>query len=128
MLQGLLLNTYRALMLDEDEAVYDVLARSVDGEFLSDIYLQNREALRLDDSDAALSLVNRLDVRSIESMKLGADGATTLVAEWDVYGAVFHWDHIHFRCNTYKAELTLVPVDGYWKLTRLQLLDGKRVI
>jgi hypothetical protein len=127
-LRGLLLNTYRAFMLDQDEEVYDVLARSVAGEFLNEVYLQNREALSPDNSEDAMSLVNRLDVRSIESLSRAKDGTITLVAEWDVYGSVLHWDHIHFRCNAYKAELRLVPMDGYWKLTRLQLLDGKRVI
>ena len=42
-LQGLMLNTYRAFMLQRDEDVYDALARSVAGEFLSEVYLQNRE-------------------------------------------------------------------------------------
>jgi len=127
-LGGLMLNTYRALMLDDDEETYDILARSVAGEFLNDIYLQNREALRMDAEDAALSLVNRLDVTAVESLERGPDGGVSMIVEWDVYGLVYHWEHVHFRCNTYRAELTIVPMDGYWKLTRLQLLDGKRVI
>jgi hypothetical protein len=126
--RGLMLNTYRAFMLEDDEQVYDVLARGVDGEFLQDVYLQNREALRMDRDDAALSLVDRLDVKSIESMERAGDGAITIVASWDVYGSVFHWEHVHFRCNAYRAELTIVPADGYWKLTDLQLLDQERVI
>jgi hypothetical protein len=127
-LQGLMLNTYRAFIMDNDEEIYDVLARSVDGEFLSDVYLQNKEALRIDATDEALSIVDRLDVKSIESMKRLKNGAIAIVANWDVYGSVFHWGHIHFRCNTYKAELTIVPKDNYWKLTSLQLLDEERVI
>jgi hypothetical protein len=127
-LRGLMLNTYRAFMLNDDEAIYDVLARSVSGEFLSEVYLQNREALRLDDTDAALSLIDRLDIKSIESKKRLKNGAIAIVASWDVYGSVFHWGHIHYRCNTYKAELTIVPAAGYWKLTGLQLLDEERVI
>jgi hypothetical protein len=127
-LQGLMLNTYRAFMLDDDEETYDVLARSVDGEFLSEVYLQNREALRIDPSDAALSLIDRLDVKSIESKTRLENGAIAIVANWDVYGSVLHWGHIHFRCNTYKAVLTIVPAEDYWKLTRVQLLDEQRVI
>ena len=127
-LRGLMLNTYRAFMLEKDEDVYDVLARSVAGEFLSEVYLQNREALRMDDTEGARSIVDRLDVKSIESMKRLPNGALTIVADWDVYGSVRHWDHIHFRCNTYRAELTIVPTGDYWKLTRVQLLEEKRVI
>jgi hypothetical protein len=123
-----MLNTYRAFILDRDEDIYDVLARSVAGEFLSEVYLQNKEALRIDATDGAVSIVDRLDVKSIRSMKRLKDGGIAIVANWDVYGSVFHRGHIHFRCNTYKAELTIVPTDNYWKLTRVQLLDEERVI
>jgi hypothetical protein len=127
-LRGLMLNTYRAFMLDKDEEIYDVLARSVSGEFLSEVYLQNREALRIDSADGAVSIINRLDVKSIKSMKRLKNGAIAIVVNWDVYGSVRHWKHIHFRCNTYEADLTIVPTDNYWKLTRVQLLDEERVI
>jgi hypothetical protein len=127
-LRGLMLNTYRAFMLEDEEAVYDILARSVEGEYLSEVYLESREALRFDATDAALSIVDRLDVKSIESMERSKDGGVTIVASWEVYGSVFHWGHIHFRCNAYRAQVTIVPADGYWKLTGMQLLDQERVI
>jgi hypothetical protein len=127
-LRGLMLNTYRAFILDKDEEIYDVLARSVAGEFLSKVYLQNKEALRIDATDGADSIIDRLDVKSIESIKRLKNGVIAIVANWDVYGSVRHRNHIHFRCNTYKAELTIVPTDNYWKITRMQLLDEERVI
>ena len=127
-LRGLMLNTYRAFMLDDEQDVYDVLARSVGGEYLSEVYLESREALRIDATDAAISIIDRLDVTSIESKRRSKDGAVTIVAHWEVYGSVFHWGHIHFRCNAYRAQVTIVPADGYWKLTGLQLLDQERVI
>jgi hypothetical protein len=127
-LRGLMLNTYRAFILEKDEDIYDVLARSVAGEFLNEVYLQNKETLRFADAEEAASIVDRLDVKSIESMKRLKSGAITMVANWDVYGSVRHWNHIHFRCNTYTAELTIIPTDNYWKLTRMQLLDEERVI
>jgi hypothetical protein len=115
-------------MLDKDEEIYDVLARSVAGEFLNEVYLQNKEALRIDAAEGALSIIDRLDVKSIESMQRLKNGAIAIVANWDVYGSVLHWDHIHFRCNTYRAELTIAPADDYWKLTRVVLLDEERVV
>jgi hypothetical protein len=127
-LQGLMLNTYRAFMLDKDEDIYDVLARSVAGEYLSEVYLQNREAMRIDATGGADSIVDRLDVKSIESMRRLKGGAIAIIANWDVYGSVRHWNHIHFRCNTYKANLTIAPADNYWKLTDVQLLEEERVI
>jgi hypothetical protein len=127
-LRGLMLNTYRAFMLDDDEETYAVLARSVDGEFLGEVYLQNREALRIDPTDAALSIIDRLDIKSIESKTRLRNGAVAIVAKWDVYGSVLHWDHIHFRCNTYKANITIVPRDNYWKLSSVEVLEEERVI
>jgi hypothetical protein len=123
-----MLNTYRAFMLDKDGEIYDVLARSVAGEFLSEVYLQNREAMRIEATEGAVSIIDRLDVKSIDSMKRLKNGAIAIVASWDVYGSVRHWNHIHFRCNTYKAELAIVPTKNYWKLTSVQLLDEERVI
>ena len=127
-LRGLMLNTYRAFILDKDEEIYDVLARSVAGEYLSEVYLQNKVAMRLDATDGSMSIIDRLDVKSIDSMKHSKNGAIAMVANWDVYGSVRHSNHVHFRCNTYKAELTIAPMDNYWKLTGVQLLDEKRVI
>lgn len=75
-----------------------------------------------------MSIIDRLDVKSIESMRRLKGGSTAIVTNWDVYGSVRHSGHIHFRCNTYRAELTIVPTDNYWKLTRVQLLDEERVI
>jgi hypothetical protein len=127
-LRGLMLNTYRAFMLDKDDEIYDVLARSVAGEFLTEVYLQNREAMKIDDTRGTSSYIDRLDVKSIESMRRLPDRGIAMVANWDVYGSVRHWNHIHFRCNTYRADLAITPADNYWKLTRVQLLDEERVI
>ena len=127
-LQGLMLNTYRAFMLDEDEDIYDVLARSVSGEFLSEVYLENREAMRMEGSEGASTLIGRLDIKSIESMRPLKDDSIAIVATWDVYGTVSHLGHVHYRCNTYRAELTMVPTEDYWKLTSFQLLDEERII
>ena len=127
-LRGLILNTYRAFVLDKDEEVCDVLARSVAGDFLSEVYLKNKEALRMDATDGTVGIVDRLDVKSIESMKSLENGAIAIIANRDVYGSVRDRNHIHFRCNTCTAELTVVATDHYWKLTRVQLIDEKRVI
>ena len=124
----LMLNTCRAFMLDRDKEISDVLARSVAGELLSEVYLQNREALRMDATDGTVSIVDRLDVKSIESMRPLQGASIFMIANSDIYGSVPHVGHIHFRCNTYTAELTMVRADNYWKLTRVELLDEERVI
>jgi hypothetical protein len=72
--------------------------------------------------------VDRLDIKSVDAMKRLGDDGIAVVASWDVYGSVSHLGHVHYRCNTYRAELTMVPTEVYWKLTSFQLLDEERVI
>jgi hypothetical protein len=127
-LQGLMLNTYRAFMLQRDEDIYDTLARSVSGEFLSDVYLQNRENMRMRDSDGAMAIIHQLDIKSIDSMVQKKDGSIGIVANWDVYGSVHHKKHVHYRCNIYTAEVIIKPTENYWKLVKIQLLDEQRVL
>jgi hypothetical protein len=127
-LQGLMLNTYRAFMLERDEDIYDTLARSVSGEFLSEVYLQNRENMRMRDSDGAMAIVHQLDIKSIESIALTKDGSVDIFANWDVYGSVRHQKHVHYRCNTYTARVIIKPTENYWKLVKIQLLDEQRVL
>ena len=126
--QGLMLNTYRAFMCTEDEMVYDVLARSVSGDTLNEIYLQNRNRLSFNDPETAASIVDRLDIKSIDSLKIERDGTITMLTDWDVYGSVFHWEHVHFRCNAFKANISIVPSGGYWKIAALEILEEERVL
>ena len=46
---------------------------------------------------------------------------------WNVAGTVEHWGHIHQRTNQYEALFTLEPVDNVWMVTKMELLDEKRV-
>jgi hypothetical protein len=48
-------------------------------------------------------------------------------ATWNVHGSVGHWGHVHQRGNRYQAELEIAPVDGFWKLTGLEILDEQRL-
>ena len=127
-LHGLMLNTYRAFMLQEDEDIYDALARSVSDEFLSEVYLQNRENMRISDSDGTIAIIHQLDIKAIDSMAQKTDGRIGMVAKWDVYGSVHHQKHVHYRCNTYKANVVIKPTENYWKLVEIQLLDEQRVL
>jgi hypothetical protein len=127
-LHGLLLNTYRAFSYENEEAAYDRLALGVVGDLLSDVYLENRDAMQMEEAEGATTMIDRLDVKSIESMTPRDGGGIQLIADWDVYGSVRHWGHVHYRLNTYRAELILVPSGNYWKLAGVQLLDEQRVM
>jgi hypothetical protein len=126
--QGLMLNTYRAFMLDHDEDVYNVLERSVAGDMLNGIFLQNRGRLTFNDPEAAASIIDRLDIKSIDVMQQGRDGTVTMMTRWDVYGSVFHWEHVHFRCNEFKARISIMPAGDYWKIHALEILEEARVL
>jgi hypothetical protein len=127
-LQGLLLNVYRSFSYGQDEAVYDQMARSVSGELLTTVYLQSRNAMQIEGEGKAQAYVDRLDIREVDSITDTDGGGFSVIASWDVYGSVNHWEHIHYRCNTYKASLILMPDGEYWKITGFELLDEKRIM
>ncbi len=127
-LHGLLLNTYRSFSYESEEMAYDQLARTVDGDLLSEIYLQNRNSMTIDEAEGAATVIDRLDMRNIESFEKAQGEGFDIIATWDVYGSVRHWGHVHYRANAYRAKLTIVPTDQYWKLTHVEILEEERVI
>ena len=80
------------------------------------------------DSDEAMASIHQLDIKSIDSMAPERDGSISIAANWDVYGSVHHQKHVHYRCNTYTAEVIIKPTENYWKLVNIQLLDEQRVL
>ena len=127
-LQGLLLNMYRSFSYSNEEAVYDQMSRSVSGDLLTAVYLQNRNVMRIDEEDQAKVYVDRLDIRQIESLSAVEGKGFSALVRWDVYGSVNDWEHIHYRCNSYKAKLTLMPKGKYWVITNFGLIDEERII
>ena len=127
-LQGLLLNMYRSFGYDDEEAAYNQMSRSVSGDLLTAVYLQNRHAMRIDEEDRARVYVDRLDIREIESVSAVEGKGFSALVGWDVYGSVSHRKHVHYRCNSYKAQITLMPKGKYWIITHFSLIDEKRII
>jgi hypothetical protein len=125
---GLLRNTYRAFDFRREEDVYDKLAVSVTGDLISDIYLQHRSALELEDQGGARASVQ--DVALLNLRQIGPPGndlRLTFQCTWLVAGSVGHWGHTHFRRNQYEALLTIKPVDNTWKILALDLTDERRL-
>jgi hypothetical protein len=127
-LHGLLLNIYRSFSYDDENAVYDQMSKSVAGDLLNEVYLQNRNVMSIDEEEQAQVYVDRLDIREIDSLSAIDGGSFSALVRWDVYGSVNHLEHIHYRCNSYKAKLTLIPKDKYWVITDFELLDEERII
>jgi hypothetical protein len=127
-LHGLLLNVYRSFGYSNEDAAYDRMSKSVSGDLLTAVYLQNRNAMRIEEEDQAKVYVDRLDIREIESLSAVEGGGFSALVRWDVYGSVNHWEHIHYRCNSYKAKITLMPKGKYWIITHFGLIDEERII
>ncbi len=119
---------YRSFSYSNEEAVYDQMSKSVSGDLLTAVYLQNRNVMRIDEEDQAKVYVDRLDIREIESLSAIEGKGFSALVSWDVYGSVNHWEHIHYRCNSYKAKLTLMPKGKYWVITNFGLIDEERII
>ena len=123
---GLLHNIYRAFDYRGEEQIYDVLAHSVTGNLLNDVYLEVRKGLELANQGGAQVKVKNIEM--LEARQVGENDDGFLVeARWNVAGSVGHWGHIHQRTNSYHATLTLQDIDGVWKLTGLDILEEERL-
>jgi hypothetical protein len=47
---------------------------------------------------------------------------------WTVAGSVVHFGHRHYRKNPYQVWITIVAVEGVWKLHRLDLIGEQRLL
>ena len=124
---ALLSNTYSAFDFRDEEAIYDALALSVAGDVLQQTYLQTRRALELQNQGGARVKVKKVELADCQPHRL--DGKTGFGArcKWTVEGSVGHWGHIHTRRNEYEAEIDVRPLEGEWRITRMELVSEERV-
>ncbi|MEE9291455.1 MAG: hypothetical protein V3U83_00860 [Acidobacteriota bacterium] len=125
--RGLLHNVYRAFDFREEEAIYDILDRSVAGDLLTQIYLETRRGLELQSQGGARAKVNKIELLEIASKDLGGERGFEARCTWNVSGSVGHWGHIHQRTNQYEADFEIRPVDGRWKITEMEILLEERI-
>jgi hypothetical protein len=124
--ESLLANVYRAFDFREEADVYDKLATSVEGDLLTDIYLQNRKSFAIKRAGGTQARVKEVEVLTAAARQ--AEGnAFNIDASWTAEGSVGHWGHVHTRKNYYDAVITIEPVDGSWKITGLDLIEEKRI-
>lgn len=126
-LTPLLRNVYRAFDRRSESDIYDVLARSVDGELLRKLYLETIEALTLDGREGARVSISEFsaDVISVTPVESGAGFITE--CQWTALGNVGHWGHTHTRVNRYNARVTVSPVGNAWKITALDVTEARRI-
>ncbi len=127
-LNSLLKNIYRSFDFREEEDVYDRLATSVQGNLLSEIYLQNRKSMVVTQAGGARARVKEVKILDVDVNNPDNNSLALLFrAKWTAMGTVGHWGHIHMRKNEYEANITVEPVGGAWKITGLELLEEKRI-
>jgi hypothetical protein len=126
-LAGVLPNVYRAFEFREESAAYDRLAVSVTGETLTEVYLEHRRALEMEERGGARARVEAVEVQEVRSVEPVADGGFAAEASWTVGGTVTHFGHRHFRQNRYDTRVEVVPVDGTWKIRSVEVLEEERL-
>ena len=127
-LQGLLQNTYRAFDFRAENDVYDKLAVSAAGDLITDIYLQSRKRLVMEEQGGARAKVQ--DVQLLDAVPTGppARGQRfTFQCAWRITGTVNHWGHTHQRRNQYEAMLSIQPIEQIWKIVALDVIEERRL-
>jgi len=122
----LLKNTYRAFDFREESDIYDKLAISYSGDLLSEVYLQTRQSMVLENQGGIQVKVKQVDVTGIEEVP-AKDHGLAFRCSWLVKGDVGHWGHIHQRTNQYDAILYLRLVNGVWKLFDIEIIEEVRL-
>lgn len=125
-LAGLLPNVYRAMEYRAEEAIYDRLAVSVMGDKLTEVYLEQRRTLEMEERGGAQARVETVEVLDAREIARREEGFTVR-SEWTVGGMVTHFGHRHFRQNRYAARLTIAPQDRAWKIRDLEMLELERL-
>jgi hypothetical protein len=124
---GLLANVYTSFDFRGESAIYDALEQSLDGDLLTEVYLQTKSSLELQSQGGAQVRVKSVELEEARFRpQKGRDGFRAQCV-WKVMGSVGHWGHIHRRTNRYEAELDIMPIDGQWKIAALEILEEKRV-
>ena len=127
-LERLLTNVYRSFDLRNEEDIYDRLSTSVEGDQLTEIYLQNRRSMELEYRGGAKAKVDELEIEEIGKIAKTEEGNFISKVTWIVGGSVSHFGHTHYRRNLNHAIITFGIVDNHWKIRKIELLDEKRII
>lgn len=120
-------NVYRALEFRQESVVYDRLALSVTGDILTEVYLDQRKTLAMEERGGAQGRVEAVEVVDVSGIEPEDSGGFSAVADWTVGGTVTHYGHRHFRQIRHVARISLAPEDGVWKIRRVEFLEKERV-
>ncbi len=128
---------YQAFEATSEEEIYDLLARSVSGELLDELYVDIYESLLLRGEGGAICRVDQVELleteidREAPSLLIGepADEVARYQVEcaWRVHGRVSHWGHTHRRVNQYRAIYQVHHDGASWKMEAVKMLETERL-
>ena len=127
-LDRLLTNVYRSFDYRDENDVYDRLETSVLGDQLTNIYLENRQALEIENRGGAKAKVDEVGIQSINKVAKAEDGGFIADINWNVGGSVSHFGHTHYRRNQYHALVTFIIDGDSWKIKSIDLIDEERLL
>jgi hypothetical protein len=127
LLNQLLTNVYRAFDRRDENTVYDRLSFSVTGEQLTDIYIQNRQVMALENRGGARAKVDEVDILEVFEVNRREDQGMVADAMWTVRGSVNHFGHTHYRQNQYRALVSFVIEEGIWKISAIEPIEEIRI-
>jgi hypothetical protein len=129
---GLHRDIYGAFDHDDEGAIYDVLARSVDGRLLNRIYAEVYEALVMRDQGGARAKLH--EVEMLEARLL--DGPPDpwhepprfrVQALWEVTSSLVHEGHEHVRVIEYEGLYTVARLEEGWRIVEDKILSQRPV-
>lgn len=126
LVHSLLNNTYKAFEFNEREMVYDKLAVSAEGDVLNTIYLDYLKSMTIEQAGGAQAKIRKIQIDTVEVMEEETD-FTPLRTTWTATGTVGHWGHQHLRTNRYEAVISISPIEKYWKIVDLDVVEEIRV-
>jgi hypothetical protein len=126
-LSGVLPSIYRALAFREESAAYDRLALSVTGDTMTEVYLEHRRGLEMEERGGARVRVEAVEVVEVGSVEADGSGGFSARTTWTVGGTVTHFGHRHFRQNRYEAQVSVVNDEGVWKIRSIEVENEERL-
>lgn len=124
-------NIYRAFDVSTEDAIYDLLAVSVEPALLDSLYGDIYESLILREDGGAVCVIQDVQRQSTTVLPpTDDDRARTqfkVDCAWQVMGHVAHWGHIHRRVNEYRAVYTVRHADSAWRIAAVEVKDHRRV-
>jgi hypothetical protein len=126
LIDGLLGNIYHAFDFHQEGKIYDTLEHSIDGDLLTDIYLEMKKGLVLANQGGAQAKVKSIEIEDV-TIEQASSEEFSAITTWKVSGSVGHWGHIHERLNKYQAKVSVKAENGRWKMNGIDILLEERL-